>query len=88
MELVSRILVPVIATVSRVHYEQSFLHAFKMGIRALPLPEWHVTKHHQWMVLARDFVEHLRVDPQVARFLAFAEHASFPDEFFFSIGRE
>lgn len=42
-------------------------------------------KHHQWIILPRRYVEYLRTEDTAAHFLlAHAEHAQFPDEWFFA----
>ncbi|KAJ3259785.1 hypothetical protein HDU77_001654 [Chytriomyces hyalinus] len=58
-------------------------HMNQIGIMVPPFPRWRVVKHHQWMILARNFVEHLRSSDQVALALAYWEHMLIPDESFF-----
>ncbi|RKO95040.1 hypothetical protein CAUPRSCDRAFT_13186, partial [Caulochytrium protostelioides] len=43
-------------------------------------------KHHQWMILSREFIEHLRVDRDAHDLLAWMEHTWIPDESYFGMG--
>ncbi|KAI8845944.1 core-2/I-branching enzyme-domain-containing protein [Chytriomyces cf. hyalinus JEL632] len=58
-------------------------HMNQIGIMVPPFPRWRFVKHHQWMILARDFVDHLRDSDQVALALAYWENMLIPDESFF-----
>lgn len=54
-----------------------------VGLRSPPYADWSLWKCHQWMILTRDFVSHLRTDAEALHLLAFMEHAYIPDETFF-----
>jgi hypothetical protein len=56
----------------------------KLGKLSFPFSHWPVYKHHQWMILHRSFVEHMRYSPTAIYLAAFMEFAVIPDESYFA----
>ncbi|KAJ3397427.1 Beta-1,3-galactosyl-O-glycosyl-glycoprotein beta-1,6-N-acetylglucosaminyltransferase 4 [Lobulomyces angularis] len=77
------------ARLSRPHVALSdykgIVHAFETGLRWWPFSTFHAFKHHQWMILHRSFIEHIRTDTVAMDVLAYMEHTWIPDESFFAI---
>ncbi|TPX33529.1 hypothetical protein SmJEL517_g03625 [Synchytrium microbalum] len=42
-------------------------------------------KHHQWLILPRDFISYLRTSQEAIDLLSWAEHAWVPDEWYFGM---
>lgn len=57
----------------------------RFGRLAYPYPSFKLVKHHQWMILTRQFVEWMRSSPLTMYLLAYNEFTSIPDESFFGI---
>ncbi|KAJ3094197.1 hypothetical protein HDU96_001793 [Phlyctochytrium bullatum] len=58
-------------------------HPNEVGLLFPPFPRWRACKHHQWVILSREFVEYIRESSEVAMTLAFTEQTWIPDESFF-----
>jgi hypothetical protein len=50
-----------------------------------PYPNWVPLKHHQWMILSRNHLMHLKKSPVAMTFLAYAEWTGIPDEAYFAM---
>ncbi|KAJ1564200.1 hypothetical protein HK405_015549, partial [Cladochytrium tenue] len=81
-ELVERLSRPRLAHQHGVFGQRQMASPQSCGALASPLPRWRVVKHHQWMTLARDFVEFLRHDDQAATAFAHFEWGWIVDESF------
>ncbi|KAJ3024987.1 UNVERIFIED_CONTAM: hypothetical protein HDU68_007582 [Siphonaria sp. JEL0065] len=57
-------------------------HLDQVGLMSPPFPRWAYVKHHQWVIVTREFVEFTRNSPIVAHALAYFEHTLIPDESF------
>lgn len=57
----------------------------RMGRLVYPYPSFKLVKHHQWMILNREFVRWMRSSPITMYLLAYNEFTSIPDESFFGI---
>jgi hypothetical protein len=66
---------------------KGLFHSWESGIRWWPFPTYHAYKHHQWMILHRSFVQHLRKDQIALELLAFMEFSWIPDESYFAVGK-
>ncbi|KAJ3085789.1 hypothetical protein HDU96_005272, partial [Phlyctochytrium bullatum] len=58
-------------------------HPPEAGLMFPPFLHWKVCRQHQWMILPRDFVQHLRDSDEAVTALAFVEHTRVPDESYF-----
>ena len=54
------------------------------GRSSFPYAGWSLWKQHQWMILDRSFVAHLRTSPTATHVLATMEWACIPDELYFA----
>ncbi|KAI8848110.1 hypothetical protein BC829DRAFT_444049 [Chytridium lagenaria] len=78
--MAQRITRPHLPRMDRMHTEFNVFHPEESGLMFPPYPRWAVCKHHQWLILTREAVEHMRESSQVATVLGFSEHAWIPDE--------
>ena len=62
---------------------QGIRSPLSLGTLSFPYSEWTLWKQHQWMVLHRTFVAHLRRSPTAIHVLATMEWAIVPDEAYF-----
>ncbi|KAJ3104680.1 hypothetical protein HDU97_008956 [Phlyctochytrium planicorne] len=58
-------------------------HPAEAGLMYPPFHSWRVCRQHQWMMLTRRFIGHLRTSNEAVTALAFAEHSWVPDENYF-----
>ncbi|KAI8848114.1 hypothetical protein BC829DRAFT_490264 [Chytridium lagenaria] len=58
-------------------------HPPEAGLMYPPFYSWRVCRQHQWMILTRRFVAHLRGSAEAITALAFVEHTWVPDENYF-----
>ncbi|KAJ3112562.1 hypothetical protein HDU96_004412 [Phlyctochytrium bullatum] len=56
----------------------------RVGLFFAPIPTMRSCKNHQWVILSRRAVEHLRTDSRAALILAFSNFVGISDESFFS----
>ncbi|KAJ3206417.1 hypothetical protein HDU67_008177 [Dinochytrium kinnereticum] len=58
-------------------------HPPEAGLMYPPFYNWRVCRQHQWMILTREFVKHIRESEEAITALAFSEHTWVPDENYF-----
>ncbi|KAJ3290999.1 hypothetical protein HDU79_002768 [Rhizoclosmatium sp. JEL0117] len=67
-------LLPFLHLKSPMFAEITVRHIDELGVMLPPFPRWTYVKHHQWMILTREFIEFLRSSDTVAHAFAYFEH--------------
>ncbi|KAJ3212285.1 hypothetical protein HDU67_003914 [Dinochytrium kinnereticum] len=83
LDLAVRITRPHLPRMDKANHDFNTHHPNEAGLMFPPFPRWKVCKHHQWVILSREFIEYIRQSEEVAMALAFTEQTWIPDESFF-----